>query len=63
MTDEIGRREFLKRGTVAGVIASTGFSMPHALASPQVAPMAAPHVDAAAPQQLHDSSKSGYALR
>jgi dienelactone hydrolase len=26
MTDEIGRREFIKRGTVAGVIATTGLS-------------------------------------
>ena len=26
MTDEIGRREFIKRGTVAGVVATTGLS-------------------------------------
>ena len=26
MTEEIGRREFIKRGTVAGVVATTGLS-------------------------------------
>ena len=29
MTDEMGRREFLKRGTVAGVLATTGLPLAH----------------------------------
>ena len=40
MTDEIGRREFIKRGTVAGVVATTGLSAaagrePHAARGPR----------------------------
>ncbi|HKH90217.1 MAG TPA: alpha/beta hydrolase family protein [Gemmatimonadaceae bacterium] len=34
MTDEIGRREFIKRGTAAGVIATTGLPLARAVASP-----------------------------
>lgn len=42
MTDDIGRREFLKRGTVAGVIATTGLPVAGALAR-------APNAEAAVP--------------
>ena len=38
MTDEMGRREFLRRGTVAGVIATTGFPLADALAAPGAHP-------------------------
>ena len=53
MTDEMGRREFLKRGTVAGVLATTGLPLAHARdgiawtsATPHMAPeLAARHFD------------------
>ena len=38
MTDEMGRREFLRRGTVAGVIATTGFPLADALPVPGTHP-------------------------
>jgi dienelactone hydrolase len=55
MTDEIGRREFIKRGTVAGVVATTGLAAapvaraatlpvaPSNPATPGTATMSAPH--------------------
>ncbi|HEV7994149.1 MAG TPA: alpha/beta hydrolase family protein [Gemmatimonadaceae bacterium] len=42
MTDEIGRREFLKRGTVAGVIATTGIPMAGSLGRASAAPPETP---------------------
>ncbi|MEP7000886.1 MAG: alpha/beta hydrolase family protein [bacterium] len=41
MTDDIGRREFLKRGTVAGVIATTGLPIADSFATPRAAAAAA----------------------
>ena len=53
MTDEIGRREFIKRGTMAGVIATTGLpaaTVARAAALPDVASRAAtPDASAAHP--------------
>ena len=60
MSDEIGRREFLKRGTVAGVIA-TGIPVSTALGTKQPAggatpnastPHAAPHARELAARRL-----------
>ena len=52
MTDEMGRREFLKRGTVAGVLATTGFPLAEASHAPgtHAAATAGPvaHADGAA---------------
>jgi len=48
MTEEIGRREFIKRGTAAGVIATTGLPLAISAASPSTT-VVAPHGTAAEP--------------
>src|SRR5829696_9244598 len=55
MTEEIGRREFIRRGTVAGVIATTG--MPHVRtpASPATATTASGETALVAPPPMESA--------
>jgi dienelactone hydrolase len=61
MTDEIGRREFLKRGTVAGVIATTGLPVAGPLTRASSVEAAVPHaeqkIDAALAARRMDSKE------
>src|SRR5689334_7346361 len=52
MTDEIGRREFIKRGTVAGVVATTGLS---AATVARAATLPVPSSSAVAPDAANGS--------
>jgi dienelactone hydrolase len=54
MSEEIGRREFIRRGTIAGVVATTG--LPLASASAASASTATPLAGTTVPGQIPDAS-------
>ena len=63
MTDEIGRREFLKRGSMAGVIATTGIPVADVLARVQPAAASVAQSCVAAPEHPHRRSRRAASTR